>query len=88
MTVKQVFDIKEVTQTEKLVLIYLYQRGCEKKHTEVKHADIIEKCNISQSSVNRTLKSLESKSLIDVFYQSGYKQAKHIKITLEKEKAC
>ncbi|MGA4501715.1 MULTISPECIES: MarR family transcriptional regulator [Bacillus] len=88
MTVKQVFDIKELTQTEKLVLIYLYQRGCAKGHKVVKHADIIEKCSISQSSVNRALKSLESKNLIDVFYQIGYRQAKHIKITLGKEEAC
>lgn len=85
MTVKEIFKVQETTSTEKLVLLYLYQRGCAKKHTEVKHADIIENCNISQSSVNRALKGLESKNMIDVFYQVGYTYAKHIKITLGKE---
>jgi DNA-binding MarR family transcriptional regulator len=88
LTVKEIFKVQETTSTEKLVLLYLYQRGCTKKHIEVKHADIIENCNISQSSVNRALKGLENKKLIDVCYQSGYTYAKHIKIILGNKEAC
>ncbi|ENL4423735.1 MULTISPECIES: hypothetical protein [Bacillus cereus group] len=80
MTVKEIFKVDYTTSNEKLVLLYLQHRGCGKKHTEVKHEEIIKSCNISQSSVNRALKGLENKELIDVFYQRGHSQAKHIKI--------
>ncbi|MED3201350.1 MarR family transcriptional regulator [Bacillus toyonensis] len=88
MTTKDIFKIQETTSTEKLVLLYLHQRGCSKKHIEVKFVEIMENCNISRSSVNRALKGLENKELIDVFYQAGYVYAKHIKIMLEDKEAC
>ncbi|MCQ6530733.1 helix-turn-helix domain-containing protein [Bacillus mycoides] len=80
MTVKEIFKVEHTTSTEKLVLLYLQHRGCGKRHTEIKHEEIIKSCNISQSSVNRALKGLESKGLIDVLYQRGYSLAKHIKL--------
>lgn len=88
MTQDDVFAVQETTSTEKLILLYLHKRGCSKKHIEVKIDDIAYNCNLSRSSVTRALKGLEVKKIIDIFYQSGYIYAKHIKITLGKEEAC
>lgn len=88
MTQDDVFAVQETTSIEKLVLLYLHKRGCSETHVEVKFEDIMKNCNISRSSVKRALKGLEAKKIIDIFYQSGYIYAKHIKITLGKEEAC
>ena len=80
MTVKEIFKVEHTTSTEKLVLLFLQHKGCGEEYTEIKHEEIIKSCNISQSSVNRSLKGLENKGLIDVFYRRGHSLAKHIKI--------
>ncbi|WP_095022257.1 hypothetical protein [Bacillus thuringiensis] len=88
MTLSEVFEVNETTSTEKLVLLFLYEQGCAKEHTRIRLDDVVQKCNVSRSSVKRALKFLEEKNLINVFYQRGNNQAKHIKITLGKEEAC
>jgi DNA-binding MarR family transcriptional regulator len=88
LTLSEVFEVDETTSTEKLVLLYLYERGCVEKHTVVRFEDIIQKCHISRSSVKRALKGLENAGFIDIFYQRGHNQSKHIKITIGTEEAC
>lgn len=88
MTAKDVFKIQNVNSLEKFVLLYLFHKGCAREHKKIKIEDVMESCSLSRSSVGRAFKGLEDNHIIDVFYQRGKNQAKHIKITLGKEEAC
>ena len=63
MYIDKIFSRKDLTTSEKLVLIFIFG-ACEDGPVQISQAEIAKSCGCSDATIRRSLKSLEIKYLV------------------------
>lgn len=81
ITIHDIFKVPDTTPSEKLLLVYLFARGCYKESTPISSEDIMLHCNMSQTTVWRAKVGLEDKGIIETKRETSNAVVKY-KITV------